>query len=126
MIKYEELNIDFLINIVPEFEKEIRDEADSIGQFLAHCIYGNVLNPNVVTLLKRDDYLENEILHRIFEMYENFAVWGDAETHNLLQVTLLEYLWDEKTTYERAPEIMGPNTKAIWDCIQEYLLITTK
>ena len=51
---------------------------------------------------------------------------GDEETQNLLQVTLLEYLWDEKITYERSLEIMGSGTKEIWDCIQEYILIPTE
>ena len=126
MIKYKELNIDYLISIVPEYEEEIHDEVDSVGEFLAHCVFGDVLNPKVVDFLKKDDYLENELLHRIFKMYEDFAVAGDEETQNLLQVTLLEYLWDEKITYERAPDIMGTGTKAIWDCIQEYLFIPIK
>ena len=36
------------------------------------------------------------MLHRIFGKYEDLAVTGDKEIQNLLQVTLLEYLWDEK------------------------------
>lgn len=126
MIKYEELNIDFLICIFPEFEEEIRSEVEGLDGFLAHCVFGNVLNTKVVEFLKREDYLENEVLHRVFRMYEDFAVTGDEETQNLLQVTLLEYLWDEKITYERSLEIMGAGTKAIWDCIQKYILIPTE
>ncbi|MBQ6697321.1 MAG: hypothetical protein IJN16_11505 [Lachnospiraceae bacterium] len=126
MIKYEELNVDFLIGMFPEFEEEICHEVDWLGEFLPHCVFGNVLNYKVVELLKREDYLENVMLHRIFKMYEDFAVTGDEETQNLLQVTLLEYLWDEKITYERSLEIMGSSTKEIWDCIQEYILIPTE
>ena len=58
------------------------------------------------------------MLHRIFGKYEDLAVTGDKEIQNLLQVTLLEYLWDE-----RALEIMGIGTRAIWECIHEYILI---
>jgi len=126
MIKYEELNIQFLISIFPEFEEEIHSEVEGMGEFLPHCVFGNVLNSKVVEFLKREDYLENEVLHRIFEMYEDFAVTGDEEVQNLLQVTLLEYLWDEKITYERATEIMGIETRAIWECIHEYILIPTE
>ena len=117
-IKYEEQNIHFLIRIFPEFEV--------LGEFLAHCVFGNVLNSKVVEFLKRKDYLENEVLHRIFGMYEDMAVTGDKEVQNLLQVTLLEYLWDEKITYERALEIMGIGTRAIWEYIHEYILIPTE
>ena len=66
MVKYEELNIHFLIRIFPEFEEEIRSEVEALGEFLAHCVFGNVLNSKVVEFLKREDYLENEVLHRIF------------------------------------------------------------
>ena len=87
MIKYEELNVEFLFSIFPEFEEEIRSEVEGIGEFLPHCVFGNVLNSKVVEFLKREDYLENQMLHRIFRMYEEFAVAGDEETQNLLQVT---------------------------------------
>lgn len=126
MIKYEDLNKEFLIAVVPEYEEEILAEADWLGVFLPHCIFGDVLNSKVVEFLKREDYIENEVLQRIFKMYEDFAVIGDEETQNLLATTLLEYLWDEKVTYERAVEIMGPGTRFIWDGIQSYLRIPTK
>ena len=125
MIRYEELNKDFLISRCPEFEEEVCNEVKWLGEFLPHCVFGNVLNSKVIELLKREDYLGIELLHRIFGMYEDFAVRGDEETQNLLQVTLLEYLWDEKITYERSLEIMGIGTKAIWDYIQNYLFIPT-
>ncbi|MDE7254533.1 MAG: hypothetical protein K2O32_16545 [Acetatifactor sp.] len=125
MIKYEELDAQFLIDIVPEYENEIVMEEQFLEEFLPHCIFGNVLNPKVVERLKREGYLEDELLKRIFLMYEDFAVQGDEETRNLLEVTLLEILWDEKKTYERAMEMMGSGTRKIWDHIHEYLRIPT-
>lgn len=125
MIKYENLNSKFLARLFPEFEEEIYKEAEGLDEFLPHCIFGFVLNNKVVELLKREDYLQNELLHRIFRMYEDFAVFGDEETQNLLQVTLLEYLWDEKVTYERALELMGDGTKEIWEYIHRYINIPT-
>ena len=53
----------------------------------------------------------------------DFAVRGDEESQNLLQVSLLENLWDEKITYDRSLEIMGIGTKEIWDYIHNYILI---
>ena len=126
MIKYNELNCGFLVQRFPEFEEEIYKEAEGLDEFLAHCVFGFVLNPKVVELLKSDDYLQNELLQRIFKMYEDFAVMGDEETQNLLQVTLLEYLWDEKVTYERALELMGDGTKEIWKYIYRYIRIPQK
>lgn len=56
-------------------------------------------------------------MKRIFDMYEELASQGDEETKNLVQVTLLEYFWDEKVTYERAKEFMGESTKVLWEQI---------
>ncbi len=126
MIKYDELNSRFFTHRFPEFEGEICKEEEWLGEFLPHCIFGDVLNEKIVKLLKKEDYLQNELLHRIFSMYEDFAVHGDEETQNLLEVTLLEYLWDEKVTYDRALELMGDGTKEVWDHIQGYLRIPKK
>ena len=76
----------------------------------------------MIRLLKRDDYSNSKQLLQVFDMYEDFAS-GDTETQNLLQVTLLEILWDEAITYERAMELMGEKTKEIWDYIYSYLYI---
>ena len=126
MIKYNELNSQFFSQRFPEFMEEIYKEEEFLGQFLPHCIFGDVLNEEIVKLLKQKDYLENQLLQRIFMMYEDFAVHGDEETQNLLQVTLLEYLWDEKVTYERALELMGDGTREIWEDIYRYIRIPQK
>ena len=123
MIKYNELNGKYITDIFPEAEQQINDELDGLNEFLPHIIFGNVLNPIVIQLLKRDDYSENKQLLQVFDMYEDFASSGDTETQNLLQVTLLEILWDEAITYERAMELMEEKTKEIWDYIYGYLYI---
>lgn len=40
-----------------------------------------------------------------------------------MQVTLLEYLWDEKVTYERAMKMMGINTRRVWEYIYDYIYV---
>ena len=93
------------------------------GEFLPHVIFGNVFNQLTVSLLKRDDYLTNKTLNRIFYMYEEMSSKGDDETQNLVQVTLLEYLWDERTTYDRALELIGDHTRELWNNIYAYISI---
>lgn len=126
MIKYHELNSQFFSQCFPEFTEEIYKEEEFLGQFLPHCIFGDVLNEKVVELLKKEGYTQNQLLQRIFMMYEDFAVHGDEEIKNLLQVTLLEYLWDEKVTYDRALELMGDGTREIWEYIYRYIRIPQK
>lgn len=123
MIEYCNLNERFLIRYFPELQDRIVKEMDGFDEFLPHVIIGNVFNPLVVTLLKQDDYVTNELLNRILEMYENLSANGDAETQNLVQVTLLEYLWDEKITFNRALELIGEHTKELWNNIYKYIAV---
>lgn len=125
-IKYNSLDCDFLCPEFPELKNLITAENEWLGENLPHCLFGNVLNPIVVRLLKKDDYKTNSLLERIFGMYEKFAEYGDTETKNLLQVTLLEYLWDEHITYSRALQLMGERTKEINKNIADYLYVPKK
>ncbi|MBD5160313.1 MAG: hypothetical protein HDT23_08765 [Ruminococcus sp.] len=106
--------------------KKIIAENEWSGENLPHCLFGNILNPLVTGLLKQEDYRNNNLLERIFRMYEELAEYGDTETKNLLQVTLLEYLWDEYIIYSRSYELMGQNTRIINGYISDYLNIPEK
>lgn len=122
-INYNSLNCDFLCGRFPELKEQIISENEWLGENLPHCLFGNILNPLVIGLLKQDVYKSDNLLERIFAMYEDFAEYGDTETKNLLQVTLLEYLWDEYITYSRALELMGRHTKEINKNIADYLSV---
>lgn len=122
-INYNSLDCDFLCSRFPELKDSVVAENEWLGENLPHCLFGNILNPLVAGLLKQDDYRTNSLLERVFHMYEEFAEYGDTETKNLLQVTLLEYLWDEYITYSRSLELMGEHTKTINNNIIGYLYI---
>lgn len=123
MIQYSDLNKEFITDRFPELKEQVEEEIEYLNEFLPHVIFGNVFNPLTVTLLKQDDYSNNIILNRIFNMHEELSSNGDLETQNLVQVTLLEYLWDENTTYNRALELLGEHTKKLWNCIENYLSV---
>ena len=123
MIQYSDLNKEFITDRFPELKEQVEEEIEYLNEFLPHVIFGNVFNPLTVTLLKQDDYSNNIILNRIFNMHEELSSNGDLETQNLVQVTLLEYLWDENTTYNRALELLGEHTKKLWSCIENYLSV---
>jgi hypothetical protein len=71
-------------------------------------------------LLEKDSYKNDKLLLKIFSFYEELAMYGDYETKNLLQVTLLERLWDKKITFDRASELMGEDTAKINQEIGKY------
>jgi len=123
IIEYDKLNADFITERFPELKAQVEEEMNELGEFFPHVIFGDVFHPLTVTLLKQEDYFTNPALNRIFHMYEELSSQGDFETNNLVQVTLLEYLWDEKITYDRALELIGEHTKKLWNDIYSYIYI---
>lgn len=123
MIEYKNLNASYLCSKFPELKDEINSENDYLGCNLPHSLYGNILNPLIIKLLNEDYYNKNDLLYRIFNFYEDLAEYGDEETRNLLQVTLLEYLWDDYVTYNRSIAMMGEKTKIINKEIGQYIRI---
>lgn len=121
MIEYSTLNAEFIIKRFPELKESVVKEMEGLDEFLPHVIFGNVFNPLATDLLKQDDYFNNNTIKRIFDMYEELSSNGDDETQNLVQVTLLEYLWDEKKIFDRALELIGEHTKELWNYIYKYL-----
>ena len=84
-----------------------------------HCFLGDILNNYISTLLRESN--DKQQIEKIFEFYEELACSDDMQVRNLLQVTLLEYLWDEKVIYENALKYMLPKTRAINNEITSYL-----
>lgn len=123
MINYSSLNADFITDRFPELKQQVEKETQDYDEFLPHIFFSNVFSSLTAELLKKDDYLHNDTLRRIFDMFEEMSTQGDEDTQDLVQVTLLEPLWDKKTTYSRASELLGEHTKELWDCISGYLRI---
>ena len=119
-LTYEKIN-EVLLEAFPEFKAKYDYEMNTYDCYKPgpHVLYGNVFNRTVSELLEKDN--DKALIRRIFDFYEEMAQSQDIEINNLLQVTLLEYLWDEKKIYERACAYMLPATKRINDCIKVYL-----
>ena len=84
-----------------------------------HCFFGAVLNEYLSTLLYENT--DQQMISRIFAFYEEMALSDDIEIRNMLQVTLLEYLWDDFVVFTNAMVYMLPETKRINEMIGEYL-----
>ena len=120
MIRYTDLNEKFITDRFPELAELVSIETEGVDEFLPHVVFANVFNGLAVSFLKLESYRQSDTLKRIFDMYEELASQGDEDTRDLVQVTLLEYLWDESITYERAKEFMGESTQELWAQI-DYL-----
>jgi len=86
-----------------------------------HCFYGDTLNYYVTELLRENS--DRQQIKKVFQFYEEMASSEDVEVRNLLQVTLLEYLWDEELVFRNALENMQLKTRIINSDIGAYLKI---
>lgn len=120
-ITYSMLNAELLCLKLPELKSAIIEEDEYLGQNLPHSLFGNILNPTVTRLIK-DERCEKKLLTKIFCFYEELAKYGDDDVVDLLQVTLLEYLWDDYITYSESVKLMGEFTRDINDRIASYLI----
>ena len=123
MIYYAQLTSQYLLKTFPEFKKEINAQTAFLEEELPHCIYADVLNPFLLGYFKKPNSNDTELVERIFGFYEDLAVNGDSETKSLLQVSLLEPLWDHRESYSGAQKFMENETKVIFDSISAYLNI---
>jgi len=104
----------------PELGEEIAKEREwwFPDEVPSHVFYGDILNKLVFnTLITNTD---KEFLKRIFDFYEEMAECGDEYVQNLLQVTLLEYLWDDFEVLRNAHKYMGQKTRKLSDELQIY------
>lgn len=120
-MSYEMLTSGYLLRLFPEFEKQINEQMSFLGEELPHCIYPDVLNPFLKNFFTSPGQVQRELAERIFAFYEDMAEKGDNEVRNLLEVSLLEPLWDSRESYCGALKLMGNETEKIFKSLSAYL-----
>jgi len=99
---------DALIDALPELRPGYRSMLDQWGRQSpgAHIVYGDLLNPLLIALLKDVDRNRNE-LSRIFGVLEKLASNGDEHVKNVIGATVFERLAGERLL-QAARGFMGP------------------
>jgi hypothetical protein len=108
-MNYESIIEEFLSNF-PEFqEKAMKESKWWNGETrLVHVFFGYVLIPFLKKeLICKDNSL---IIERIFQFLEKMALSSDEGVKEILGVTILESLGDDRTILEKARRKMGDNT----------------
>jgi len=119
-MNYDAVN-EHLMTRFPELTLLFKEQINLWGEenILPHCFYGDTLNYYVTELLRKNS--DSQQIKKVFQFYEEMASSDDVEVRNLLQVTLLEYLWDEEIVFKNALENMQPKTRIINSEIGAYL-----
>lgn len=120
-ITYESLSkrlIETVPELAPQYEKELEwwggEEAG------AHNIYGDVLNPYLISLLQSDPNPgTEEVLNRIFAFLEVLSKHPDVHVPEVVGVTVLEVLLGAGLL-EKARRYMGPATLQMSKEIEDW------
>lgn len=121
MIYYNQLTSHFLLEYFPELNEDIKNEMNFLQEELPHCLYPDVLIPYLMRFFRFSETKYDNLVKKIFGFFEYLASNGDCETKNLLQVSLLEPLWDYKKSYAGALQHMDSETKKIFIGMSSYL-----
>jgi hypothetical protein len=112
-----------LIEVVPELKPEYQKELEWWGEEEAgaHNIYGDLLNPYLISLLKSEpkSKAQEEFLKRIFAFLEELANHDDPHVQEVVGATVLERLYGVGEL-QRARSYMGPRTLHMSREIEEW------
>jgi len=131
-MRYSELNSELLFSRFPELSAQI-NAAENTD--LPSCLFEGVLSTVLLIFFGNHDYsavrtrrekkaaFKNAdlLIVKIFDFYEELAQSEDEEIRSLLQVSLLEPLYSNKSAYSGSRLFMGGKTTALFDEVGEYL-----
>ncbi|MEG0775796.1 hypothetical protein [Clostridium sp.] len=108
-----------LIKHIPELQYIYQQELDlwdgeDPG---AHNIFGDVLNPFLIELLKKNAKVE--LLEKVFVFLGRMATSNDLLVQEVLACTVLERIGDDKVILTKAKEYMNEETRKISDEIEK-------
>lgn len=118
-IQYEELS-NLLIQEIPELTEKYRKELEwwEDEEPGPHNIYGDVLNPYLLGLLRKDN--QNKKLKKVFSFIEELANSNSKKVQEVVAVTVLERLSTEPDLLKKAEKYMGPKTMQFLGELKEF------
>lgn len=84
----------------------------------AHVIYGDLLNPYLLSLLEVGE--QDDQVRRIFRFIERLAGDPDPRVREVVQVTICERLGDNPKALDAAKSYMGDHTRRLSDEIEKF------
>jgi len=87
---------------------------------LPHIIFGDLFNPWLISLLKNERGNKDELQHA-FAYLEKLANDEDADVQNVIQVTVMEQLGDDKKILRKSYKYMGKRTRQLSDLAEKMI-----
>lgn len=95
---------EFLPSTQEEYHKSIKE----YGEGLETLIIEDIFMPKIVELLAKNK--NSELLKNIFNYFEEIVNGNDSHLINILSITVLEILGNDKMILDIAKQYMGPKT----------------
>ena len=93
--------VNMFLESFPEYEQTYENHIiDYDGKILGHVFFGDVINIPLTELLSRN--IENGEIKRYINFVNLMYEKGDDSVKNIVEVTILEYLGDDKSVLQRA------------------------
>ena len=108
--------VPFLFARFPDVRKNTHLIEDSLDY--PHVVYETAFVPYIKSALRSNDL---PAIEKIFDFMEELACANDERVENLLQVSILEPLWDDYAAFQKLHIYMLPNTQSINRRIAEYM-----
>ena len=111
-MKYETL-IETIIENIPEIQERANEESRwwqpvDNEEPLVYIFMGNIINPFLIDLL--DKMEDQNLIDRVFELFEIMAKSDDNRIRDVLSAGVLEVLGDDPKILEKARSFMRTNT----------------
>lgn len=107
---------ELFVNEFTDFKPLLEEHIEYNGELLLHVFFGEC-NEYFIKFLQSE---EAEILENLFDFFEKMATKGDDYVKELLSVTILERLGDDKKVHNTAYKYMGKETRKASTEIEKF------
>ncbi|KQY94712.1 resolvase [Paenibacillus sp. Root52] len=97
-----------MIDFLPSSDAAFRESITTYGEVLETIIIEDIFMPEILVLLKEETNID--LIKRIFAYFEEVSTCGDAHLINLLSITALEVLGNDRSILTTAQKYMGLTT----------------
>lgn len=92
----------------PSTREEYTESIKEYGEVLETVVIEDIFMPRVLELLAENK--NPELLKKVFDYFEEIVNGDDSDFINILFITVLEILGNDKRVLETAKQYMGPKT----------------
>lgn len=97
-----------MLKYFPYLETEYIKNIDRYGELLSTVVIEDIFMPEIIQIIKKDTEISK--LTELFDYLEMVVELGDEKLINIISVTMLEILGNDRDVLNLARKYMGPKT----------------